>query len=152
MLMTSKSCKNHPDCFCYICGGYKTVDNRQFITDFVRKAYYVNFDIKPGNQDKPWASHFVFKSCVERLRQWTSVTRQSMGFGIPMVWRELTNHIDDCSIDVTGVHKKKRKSLSYKIFPSSIRPVAHITNIPIPEFNKLSDLLIDEYSDKEQHD
>ena len=27
------------------------------------------------------------KACVERLRQWTSGIRQSMGSGIPMVWK-----------------------------------------------------------------
>ena len=78
-----------------------------------------------------------------------------MGFGISMIWREPTNHVDDCyfcSINVTRVNKKKRKSLSYKSFPSAIRPVAHSTDIPMLEFNKLPDLLIDEYSDKEQHD
>ena len=77
--MASRSCKNHPDCFCYICGEYKTVDNRKSITDFVRKAYYTYFGIKLGGQDKPLAPHVVCKICVERLRQWTSGTRQSMG-------------------------------------------------------------------------
>ena len=96
-----------------------------------------------------------FARCVERLRQWTSGTRQSMGFGIPMVWGELTNHVDNCyfcSINVTGVNKKKRKSLSYKSFPSAIQPVAHSTDIPLPEFNKLPDLFISEHSDEEHHD
>ena len=57
-----------------------------------------------------------------------------------MVWRDPTNHVDD-----------KRKSLSYKTFPSAIRPVAHSADIPIPEFKKLSDLSTDEHSDEEQH-
>ena len=72
-----------------------------------------------------------------------------------MVWRVPKNHVDDCyfcSINVTGVNKMKRKTLSYKSFPSAIRPVAHCTDIPIPEFNKLPDLFIDEHSDEEQHD
>ena len=38
-----------------------------------------------------------------------------------------------------------------QIFPSAIRRVAHSTDIPIPEFNKLPDLFIDEHSDEEQH-
>ena len=42
--------------------------------------------------------------------------------------------------------------MCYKSFPSSIRPVAHSPDIPIPEFNKLPDLFIDEHSDEEQHD
>ena len=57
--------------------------------------------------------------CRTFERQWTSGTRQSMGFSIPMVWREPKNHVGDCylcSINMTGVNKKKRKSLSYKKF------------------------------------
>ena len=70
-----------------------------------------------------------------------------------MVWRKPTNHVDDCyfcPINVTGVNKKKRKSLSYKSFPSAIRPVAHSADILISE--KLPDLSIDKHSDEEQHD
>ena len=67
--MTSRSCKNDPDRFCYICGEWKTVDNRKSITDFVRKAYYAYSGIKLGDQDKPWAPHVVCKAYVERLRQ-----------------------------------------------------------------------------------
>ena len=89
--MTSRSCQNHPDFFCYICGEYRTVDKRKYITDFVRKEYYAYFGIILGDQDKPWAPDVVCKTCVERLRQCTSGTRQSMGFGIPIVWREPTN-------------------------------------------------------------
>ena len=53
---------------------------------------------------------------------------------------------------MTGVNKKKRKSLSCKCFPSAVRPVAHSTVITVPEFNKLPDLFIDEHLDEEQHD
>ena len=70
--MTSRSCKKYPDCFCYICGEYETVDNRKSITAFVRKAYYAYFGIKLADQDKPWAPHVVCKTCVERFRHWIS--------------------------------------------------------------------------------
>ena len=98
--------------------------------------YYAYFGIKLGDQDKPWTPHVVCKTYVESLRQWTSGTRQSMGFGIAMVWREPTNYVDDCyfcSINVTEVNKKKRKSLSYKSFPSVIQPVGHSADIAIPD-------------------
>ena len=70
--MTSRSCKNHPDCIFYSCGECKTVDNRKSITDFVRKAYYAYFGIKLGDQDKPWAPHVVCKTCVtfETMGKW----------------------------------------------------------------------------------
>ena len=118
--MASRFCKNHPDCFCDICGECKTVDNRKSITDFVQKAYYAYFEIKLGDQKKPWLLMLFVRY---RLRQWTSGTRQSMGFGIPMVSKEPTNHVDDCyfcSINVTGVNKKKLNFLSHKSFLSTI--------------------------------
>ena len=97
IIMTSRSCKNHPDCFCYICSEYKTVDNRKSIIDFAQKAYYAYFGIKLGHKDKKQASpHVVCKACVERLRQWTSGTKKSMGFGIQMVLREASYYIDNC--------------------------------------------------------
>ena len=72
-----------------------------------------------------------------------------------MVWREPTDHVDDCYfcfINVTRVNKKKRKSLSYKSFPSTIRPVAYSADISILEFKKLLDISIDKHSDEEQYD
>ena len=81
----------------------------------------------------------LFSRRVEPLRKWTMV------FGIPMTWREPTNHVNECyfcSINVTVVSKEKCKSLNYKIFLSAIPPVTHSTDIPIPEFNKLPDLFI----------
>ena len=78
-----------------------------------------------------------------------------MGFGIPVVWREPTNHVDNCyfcSINKTGLNKKKRKSLSYRSFLSAIRPVAHGADIPMSEFKNLPDLSNDENSEEEEHD
>ena len=94
IIMTSRPYKNHLDCFCYICGEYKTVENRKSITDFVWKSYYAHCGIKLGDQDKSWAPDVACKTCVERLRQWASGTTQSVGFGTPMVWREPANHVD----------------------------------------------------------
>ena len=138
IIMTSRLCKNHLDCFCYICGEYKTVENRKSITDFVWKSYYAHFGIKLIDQDKSWAPDVACKTCVERLRQWVSGTKQSVWFGTPMVWRRSTNHVDGCQLT----------ALSYKSSPSAIRPVAHSIEIPIPELNKLPDLFIDDIQTK----
>ena len=65
--------------------------------------------MKLEDKDKPWASHVVCNTSVERLRQWTRRTRQSMGFGIPTVSREPTYHVNNCyycSINMTGVNKR----------------------------------------------
>lgn len=55
---------------------------------------------------------------------------------------------------MTGINIKKRESLIYQSFPSTIRPVAHSDNISIPEFKELPDLFSDgeSYNHKEQTD
>ena len=66
-----------------------------------------------------------------------------MRFGIPMIWREPKNHVDDCyfcSVNVVGVNKKKRKFLNYPNLPSAIRPVTHSDDIPVPVFKEFTDV------------
>ena len=66
-----------------------------------------------------------------------------MKFGIPMIWREPKNHTDDCyfcAINLTGINKKKRKSLIYSNLPSALQPVAHCDEIPIPVSKELPDV------------
>ena len=74
--MASRFCKNHPDCFCDICGECKTVDNRKSITDFVQKAYYAYFEIKLGDQKKPWAPHVVCKISFETMDKWNQTVNE----------------------------------------------------------------------------
>ena len=60
-----------------------------------------------------------------------------------MIWRDPKNHTDDCyfcAINLTGINKKKRKSLIYPNLPSALRPVAHCDEIPIPVFKELPDV------------
>ena len=40
--------------FCYICGEYMFQQNRQTITDFVKRAYLGYFGVNLGDQDKKW--------------------------------------------------------------------------------------------------
>ena len=56
-----------------------------------------------------------------------------------MIWREPANHVTDCyfcAIDLTGINRKNRSSLTYPDLDSSRRPVAHCEEIPIPVFKK----------------
>ena len=104
-----RSCKNKPYVFCYICGEYTLIANRYPVTNFVKRAYHSYFGMKLGDQDKLWAPHMICKTCIEHLRQWTKGTRSSLKFGIPMVWREPSNHATDCyfcAISLTGINKK----------------------------------------------
>ena len=48
------------------------------------------------HQDKSWAPHNACKASVKNLCQWTRGARIELSFGIPMVWQEKKNHVDDC--------------------------------------------------------
>ena len=138
--MTSRSFKNHHDWWIIIlllhfwwiqnCRQQK-IYNRLCPTSVL--CIFLNKARRPR---QTMGSSYCYKTCGERLRQWTSGTSHSMGFGIPILWREATNHVDNCyfcSINMKGVNIEKPKSLSYKCFPSAIWPVAHNTDISVLE-------------------
>ncbi|KRZ93790.1 hypothetical protein T08_7081 [Trichinella sp. T8] len=112
------------------------MSNRQQITDFVKKAYFAYFGIKLGDQDNSWATiHIVCHTCVEQLRKRSKKTLKSLPFGVPVVWQEPQNHVDDCYFclsNVRGYNAKNRKYISYPNLPSATRPVPHGPDVPIP--------------------
>ena len=139
-------CKHNPNSFCYICGCYTLVRQRRNITNFVKLAYKLYFDIKLG--DKKWAPHTVCHICEESLQDWTKGKRKNLPFGVPMVWREPLNHIDDCYfclVNTTGIGKIKRQKIAYSNIPSNIRPIQHSKEIPFPIFKSFF-LSLDEES------
>ncbi|XP_077778040.1 uncharacterized protein LOC144326075 [Podarcis muralis] len=96
----------------------------------------------------------VCKACTETLRGWTNGKR-SLNFGIPMVWREPTNHVTDCyfcAVDVTGINRKNWSSLKYPDLQSAHRPVAHCDEIPVPIFGELPDISDEDASSVEGHE
>jgi len=137
-----RSCLNLPDIFCHICGQFAIKDQRLEITDLVKQCYYAYFWMKLGDQDKSWAPHIVCKPCVERLRKWFHDVVDRMPFGIPMTWRESTNHAMDCYFcltNVTGCNRKTRHIVEYPNLLSAIRPVMHSDDTPIhPNPNRTS--------------
>ena len=139
--------------FCYICGEYIIAPNRKPITSFITLAYHAYFGIKLADQDKAWAPHMVCMACTETLRGWTNGKR-SLNFGIPMVWREPTNHVTDCYfcvVDVTGIIRKNRGSIKYPDFQSARRPVAHCDEIPVPIIGEFPDISDEDASSVEGH-
>ncbi len=149
--MSSKRrcCKLDPDFFCYICGEFLTSKQRLNITEFVKTTYKAYFGIQLGDQDKSWAPHKVCKTCTETLRYWTFGKRQ-MKFIVPMVWREPTNHVNDCYFclfDHTGYRKRHKSSCNYPNVKSAIRPVIKIDGVSAPTFQSANDLSQDSESD-----
>nr|CAH7728148.1 unnamed protein product [Callosobruchus chinensis] len=151
-----RSCVNQPDVFCYICGEYMFQQNRRAITEFVKQAYLAYFGVKLGDQDKTWAPHLVCKTCTEQLRQWTTGKRKCLKFGVPMVWREPKNHVDDCYFclaNIHGINRNNRHQWTYPNLDSAIRPIPHSDEIPIPTFHELPDISDNEHcpSDRSSH-
>lgn len=131
-----RRCLNSSDIFCYICGQFATKDQRLEITEFVKQCYNAYFRVKLGDQNKIWAPHIVCKPCVERLRKWSHGLVDRMPFGIPMIWRETTNHTTDCYFcmtNVIGFNRKTKHKIEYPNLPSAIRPVMHSDDIPVPK-------------------
>ena len=64
-------------------------------------AYRNYFGMKAGHQDKSWVQHVSCNSCSVIVREWMKVKNRSMAFTVPMVWREPTDHVDDCYFRLT---------------------------------------------------
>jgi hypothetical protein len=61
--------------------------------------------------------------------------KKVLRFGIPMVWRQPINHVDDfyfCMCTLKGFNTKSEKAITYSNLPSAIRPVPHGPDLPVP--------------------
>ena len=65
-------CKNNLERSCYICSNVVLPNYQAKITNFVKKAYYDYFEVRLGDQDKPFAPHVCCKTCgeLEGLEEW----------------------------------------------------------------------------------
>ena len=105
-IMNRRKCKNDPNRFCYICGKVTLPGQHSRITKFVKSCYHAYFGIRFGDQDKSFAPHTCCKTCVETLRRWSKGKMKSLPFGVPMVWREGTDHVTDCYFCMTNLQGK----------------------------------------------
>ena len=108
MASSHRCCFNHPDIFCYICGSYTSKKQRKPISTVVKSAY---FGVKVRDQNKQWALHVAGKTCVEHLRQWINGKRQSLLFGVPMVWKKPKNHSDNCYFCTANIQEINRNNI-----------------------------------------
>ena len=107
-------CANSAGNFCYICGDFTVSSPKRVLTTAPRKACYQHFGCKVGDPDKPWIPLISCSFCVTALNEWLKKKRKAMSFAVPMIWREPTDHINDCSFCLTPSMKKnsKRKNKS----------------------------------------
>jgi hypothetical protein len=130
-----RTCKNHPDVFCYVCGSFTIASQRRNITSDLCKIYRLYFGCPLGDQDKSWAPHIICTSCSNGLRDWLNRRKSSMPFAVPMVWREPANHHDDCYfclVNTCGFTSKTKHKIVYPNLPSALRPVPHDESLPVP--------------------
>ena len=87
--------------------------------------------------------HQVCTLCAETLRSWSQGKNAKLKFGVPMVWREPKNHVDDynfCLVNVKGFNKKNKQHLQYPNIHSAMRPIPHSNEVPLPTFTKFPDI------------
>ena len=133
--MQRRKCLNNPNNFCYICGHFMVSKQKMNITPKIKLLYSDYFGITLGDQDKAWAPHAVCRICVSNLRNWSTGNKKSLSFGVPMVWREPQNHVDDCYFcifKVRGFNAKNKNQLVYPDLQSARRPVEHGPDVPVP--------------------
>ena len=89
-----------------------------------------------GDQDKLWAPHYSCGSCRSTLDGWLRGIQNSIPFAIPRIWRKPMNHHLDCyfcMVDISKYKKSKdRLTVVYPRMPSSIGPVSHSDELPVP--------------------
>lgn len=158
-MSSSRICKLSPDSFCYVCGHYigpSQVKYKICINNKFCEAYNGYFGMPMGDQDKPWAPHFTCGSCRSTLEGWYRGARKSMPFALPRIWREPSNHHDDCyfcMVDLSRYKKAKdHKLVIYPDIPSSIAPVPHSKSLQIPIPPAVSPSFSSEDSSNDQSD
>ena len=70
-----------------------------------------------------------------------------MRFGVPVIWREPNNHLDDCyfcMVNMSGWNQRKKKYWYYPDIESARQPIPHCAKAPVPVFTSLPDLTADE--------
>lgn len=132
-----RKCINPTDIFCYVCGQFTARNQRRSLTAKVIQAYFYYFGCHVGDQDKSWAPHITCTACYTNLIKWLNGEKsRCMPFAVPMVWREPTNHAEDCYFCLTkvqGFSNKTRANILYPSIPSAIRPVPHGPELPVPK-------------------
>ena len=130
------------DCFYCVCGCYISPQQKKHkvipeTKIFIAYETYRYFGMKMGDQDKSWAPRFCCESCRSTLEGWMRGSRKCMPFAIPRIWREPTNHHDDCyfyMVDISKYKKTKdRKKIVYPSIPSSIARANHGPELPFPQ-------------------
>ncbi|KAM5182219.1 uncharacterized protein ACMZJ9_002594 [Mantella aurantiaca] len=137
--MASRGCLRSADAFCYVCGHFIKTRARKYSVKACRKmceAYKAYFGMPVGDQDKSWAPHVTCEYCKKTLEGWYRGEKRAMKFAIPRIWREPTDHSNNCYFCMVDPTKrrtgKNAPQIVYPDLPSSIAPVPHCPQLPVP--------------------
>lgn len=117
-------CKATINKFCYICGHYEPSKTRRLITDSIKIKYSDYFKIPMQNLDKPWLPQSICNSCRIMLIYRGKRDIKTKVILEPAVWREPTNHSDDCyfcACNITGFNERYKNMMVYPSV-SSVTP------------------------------
>ncbi|XP_061431765.1 uncharacterized protein LOC133357688 [Lethenteron reissneri] len=157
--MASRGCKHPVDAFCYIRGQFTKIRAKKYSVKVSAKmceAYKAHFDMPVGDQDKPFAPHFTCEQCKKTLEGWYGGEKRAMKFAIPRIWWEPTDHSSNCYFCMLD-HSKRRTgknapSITYPDLPSSIAPVPHCHELPVPTPPEREQLSLEESSKSESEE
>ncbi|XP_076041192.1 uncharacterized protein LOC143025418 [Oratosquilla oratoria] len=98
------------------------------------EAHKARFGVPIRDQDKTWAPHFACEHCK---RDGIEGKSRAMKFAISRIWREPTDHSTDCIFCMVDPSKRRSgknaaAAVLYPDIPSSIAPVPHSANLPVP--------------------
>ena len=136
--MATRGCINSPDLFSYVCGFFTDKSHQKTFTPLLKKAYQLYFDSKV-DCGKSWAPQFICSTCSCNLHGWMRKAKKNnhMAFGVPMIWREQSNHSTDCYFcmaNINGICYKTRSTVKYPDVPSVSKPIPHDPVVcPVPQ-------------------
>lgn len=110
----SRKCKNSPDLFCFVCGGFNPRSSSKKFSPRLLVAYrsYLGFGAEES-LSKPWSPSFLCSRCSRYLAGW------------PAIWREQQNHVNDCYFcltNITGIKSTSKNNRKYPDVSSMSKP------------------------------
>ncbi|XP_076053500.1 uncharacterized protein LOC143032522 [Oratosquilla oratoria] len=122
----------------------------------MREAYKAYFGMPVGDQDKLWAPHFTCELCKRTLEGWYRGENRAMKFAVPRIWREPTDHSSNCFFCMVDPSKRRGgKNAPAIIYPhllSSIAPVPHCSELPVPTPPMREQQCLQKNSSSEEHE
>lgn len=135
-------CKGNINNFCYVCGQFVPLLRSIKTSSPEFQNNYQQYFGETVYTNVEWAPNKVCKTCHSYLVEWRNGKRESMLFGIPMIWTVPAKHdIQNCYVCAnthTGMNRRKLKNKKYIAAASVQLPQPHSENVPVPTPVRLS--------------